>query len=91
MIVEVDLRQEKQERKTEYATPPPAKAKLAQMESDRAKVTHTNKREHEKTKPKIQANKIEDTKTEQAANIVSALAKGKMRDIQEPECSSKIS
>lgn len=89
MIVEVDLRKEKEERMTEYATPPPAKAKLAWMESDSAKVTHMNKRENEKTKPKIQASKIEDTKTEQAANIISPPAKGKTRDIREPECSSK--
>ncbi len=30
-IIEVDLRKEKEENKTEYASPPPAKAKLAWM------------------------------------------------------------
>ncbi len=77
MIVEVDLRKEKEERNTKYATPPPAKAKLAWMESDSAKVTHMNKRENEKTKPKIKASKIEDAKTEQAEKYYFTTSKGK--------------
>lgn len=44
-----------------------------------------NKRENEKTKPKIQASKIEDTQTEQAAKIITPPAKGKMWNIEEPE------
>ncbi|ROL51668.1 hypothetical protein DPX16_19187 [Anabarilius grahami] len=94
MIVEVDLRQErkmKKKRKTEYATPPPpAKVKLAWMETDNTKVEKM-KREDEKERLERQANKIEDTKTEQAANITPPPAKGKRMNVQESECSSKIS
>ncbi|KAK7122805.1 hypothetical protein R3I94_019799 [Phoxinus phoxinus] len=94
-IVEVDLRQErrrKKERKTEDATPPPAKAKLAwmEMDGDGGKVTHKKKRKDEKRRPERQA-KIEDRKTEQAADITPPPAKGKKTHVQEPESSSKTS
>ncbi|XP_077057383.1 uncharacterized protein LOC143710286 [Siphateles boraxobius] len=93
-IVEVDLRQErrmKKERNTELASPP-AKAKLAwtEMDGDSAKVTHMKKREDEKRRPERQA-KIEDRKTEQAADITPPPAKGKKTDVQEPESSNKTS
>lgn len=48
------------------------------------------KRKDEKTKPQKPASKTEDTKTEQAANVISPPAKGKRMDVQGPECSSKI-
>ncbi|XP_067225163.1 golgin subfamily A member 6-like protein 26 [Chanodichthys erythropterus] len=90
MIVELDRKRMKKERKTEYATPPPAKVKLAWMEMDNTKVTHMKKREDEKERLERQANKIEDTKTEQTANITPPPAKGKRMNVQESECSSKI-